>query len=517
MNAYFDIIKQISWMMFFITLVTIPVMAIYSSSSNLKPYIMFDNFTLGNLGGSSIACGQVPLATQEAGLQLACPTGYIQTGATTSDGQQAIQIGLIPSDALASNYCTVSAIESNSLATCAGMVNVDGFTSMIAAQNGAQNVFLKMYDADGHLNSGLFNDPTSYPAVCNSGSASMMVSVGCILAEDEVANRQFQGLVIGCIFVAVALFVMIYTEFMMRVSANKFVEWDVKTVTAGDYTIEFDIVEEMWEKFVRTQAALKPVGMPMIVHFRNWITKQFETRLSACPDLGFEDEPVERIKVAVVNFAFNNAELINLLKQRGAAISSDQFDKMREVDAKINDLKNQPGEDTNLTRPVSVFMTFQQEEGIKRALVFENDEKKSDPAYAEMYDWLEKCQIEIEQASEPSDIIWENRHFTPEQRFRKAIIVVLTVGFALFISFCVVFNLRSYSNELSSKYPAADCAAFNQNYPNLEPFAAQEYALNELLEAGNRDTQFSGFLSCFCDDQKANGFAKDQTYDVNGK
>jgi len=89
--------------------------------------------------------------------------------------------------------------------------------------------------------------------------------------------------------VSVALFVLIYAEFMMKVSQNNFVEWDVKTVTAGDYTIEFDIVEEMWEKFVQTQAANKPVGMPMIVHFRNWITKEFETRLSACPDLGFEE------------------------------------------------------------------------------------------------------------------------------------------------------------------------------------------------------------------------------------
>jgi len=86
---------------------------------------------------------------------------------------------------------------------------------------------------------------------------------------------------------------------------------------------------------------------------------------------------------------------------------------MREIDLQINTLKNQPGEDSNLTRPVSVFMTFEQEEGIKRALVFENDEKKGEAAYQPMYDWLQKCEIEIQQASEPSDIIWENRHFTP--------------------------------------------------------------------------------------------------------
>ena len=38
-----------------------------------------------------------------------------------------------------------------------------------------------------------------------------------------------------------------------------------------------------------------------------------EKRLDQMPDLGFEDEPVEHIKIAVTTFAFNNAAIINLL------------------------------------------------------------------------------------------------------------------------------------------------------------------------------------------------------------
>lgn len=186
-----------------------------------------------------------------------------------------------------------------------------------------------------------------------------MVSVGCMLSDSEMSNRQVQGLLIGCIFVSVALFVVVYIDFIKQVAKNNFVEWDVKTVTAGDYSIEFDIDEEFWNKFVELHAHTKPFGTTMIVHFRDWITKEMEKKLSALPDLGFEPEPVQEIKIACTNFAFNNAKLINLLKLRGSYISADNFTKMREIDEQINALKKAPGELANFTRPVSVFMTFE--------------------------------------------------------------------------------------------------------------------------------------------------------------
>jgi hypothetical protein len=44
------------------------------------------------------------------------------------------------------------------------------------------------------------------------------------------------------------------------------------------------------------------------------------------PDLGYEDEPVEQIKVATTFLAFSNHELIVLLKKRGALIKNEQWD-----------------------------------------------------------------------------------------------------------------------------------------------------------------------------------------------
>jgi hypothetical protein len=58
MNAYFDIILQLTWMMLFISVVAIPVIYIFSSYSALSTSAtyMFDQFSLGNMGGSSISC-----------------------------------------------------------------------------------------------------------------------------------------------------------------------------------------------------------------------------------------------------------------------------------------------------------------------------------------------------------------------------------------------------------------------------------------------------------------------------
>jgi hypothetical protein len=125
--------------------------------------------------------------------------------------------------------------------------------------------------------------------------------------------------------------VVVYIDFIRQVAKNNFVEWDVKTITAGDYTCEFDIKEEFYNQFLTMQGGKRPQGMTMIVHFRNWITKEMEDKLSAMPSLGFDTE-VDRIKIANTSFAFDNADLINLLKQRGAAISADNFDLMRQID-----------------------------------------------------------------------------------------------------------------------------------------------------------------------------------------
>ena len=90
--------------------------------------------------------------------------------------------------------------------------------------------------------------------------------------------------------------------------------------------------------------------------FRDWIQYEMERRLDKLPDLGFEDQPVEHVKVAVTTFAFKNPDVINLLKERGDIIKAENWTEMGWIDDEINRIKLEKLDD--LMTPVSVFMTF---------------------------------------------------------------------------------------------------------------------------------------------------------------
>lgn len=81
----------------------------------------------------------------------------------------------------------------------------------------------------------------------------------------------------------------------------------------------------------------------------------------------------------MISFAFDNAELINLLRQRGTYIKYENYDKMREVNNKIDAITADDHKRRELNRPVTAFITFSNEEGINRAKEYdetcENDER----------------------------------------------------------------------------------------------------------------------------------------------
>jgi hypothetical protein len=49
--------------------------------------------------------------------------------------------------------------------------------------------------------------------------------------------------------VALALSMSVYLEYCNLISISKFIKWDVKTITAGDYTVQFDIDKQFYRDF----------------------------------------------------------------------------------------------------------------------------------------------------------------------------------------------------------------------------------------------------------------------------
>ena len=89
-------------------------------------------------------------------------------------------------------------------------------------------------------------------------------------------------------------------------------------------------------------------------------------------------------------------------------------------------------------------------------------------------------EIEIQPASEPTDIIWENRFFTPEQRRLKGIIVSIIIGILLGLSFAVIYVCQKNSLALKNKYPKINCNEFSRDYVGKKEVFQRE-AINEFL------------------------------------
>ena len=85
------------------------------------------------------------------------------------------------------------------------------------------------------------------------------------------------------------------------------------------------------------------------------------------------------------------------------------------------------------------------------------------PEYARFRTFLGE-EIEIQPASEPTDIIWENRSFTEKERnIKKAIVTLIIIGL-LIASFAIIFLAKKASLAKKNQYPKVNCKEFEENY-----------------------------------------------------
>ena len=352
---------------------------------------------------------------------------------------------MIPSSETKKNYCLpdqfTSPCTTNSVAiteyldkTCKGNTNCE----------------INIQEISKHI--------TSTDSKCLGNEGTIFIQIPCTFTAEDLNTRQVEGLAIACLGVFICLFFVVYLDYLKSIFKNLYIEWDVKTITAGDYSVELDISEKMWHNFLNE--VYKPeLAATKMVQFRNYLQSKLEDNFSRLPDLGFEDEPVDRIKISMMTFAFDNAQLINMLKQRGLAIKFEKYDKMRELNKKIDALVSANPQKFN--RPVTAFLTFENEEGLNRCQNYKDTVQNEE--FADIRTLLGQ-ELDFEDASEPTDIIWENRHFTRWDRIKRTIIVCCCVFVLLSISFSFIFICSQGANRPLLKYPATNCQEIKDTY-----------------------------------------------------
>lgn len=111
---------------------------------------------------------------------------------------------------------------------------------------------------------------------------------------------------------------------------------------------------------------------------------------------------------------------------------------------------------------------------------------------------------DVVEASEPTNIIWENYDFDANLRIARFIIIAGVICFALFLTFCVAFKAKATTTELTGKYDVSiKCSELSKIYSKeqLSSLAADEW-LDYYKNGGqDEDRQIAGTLACFCTDE----------------
>ena len=111
--------------------------------------------------------------------------------------------------------------------------------------------------------------------------------------------------------------------------------------------------------------------------------------------------------IKFVEFAFDNRELIHLLEKRGNAIANANFDKMERIEEKINTFKSNEKNYNKMCRPTTGYFTFE-EDACVQAIKKTSNEKLDFKFEGKL--------MRLEQAFEPSSVIWEARNWMRDWR-----------------------------------------------------------------------------------------------------
>ncbi|CDW85661.1 UNKNOWN [Stylonychia lemnae] len=498
MVAYRDLMLTLVILFTFLTIVMTPVMVIYSKHTAIQQPKSWTNLSLGNLGYTSSQCQRIPFDLKK--VTMFCPFGLIT---------DIHYLGINPDGITDRDSC----IKTSQNQICFDHIKPEFQVSLqtIAQQKDNNDMSQDFKDTE------IFKDPASVPAQCKNTNAQIYVQYSCEQPK-ELLERKYRELsYVSCLgaFAACVFSIVIY--YFKRTSKLNQIDWDIQTITPGDYTLHYEITDEAYNNFLSTiysQNGDEEKGVSRGMSLKNYLRKEIEAILTeklqqvrATNPEECKNIKISTVKIADIAFSFNNAELISLLRERGQHIMYQRFDKMREAEAKISELKDRRFID--LTKPCDAFITFEEEDSSIIGQKFEaqyNFAGKRKPAQQKLLGeefFLSEC-------TEPTNIIWENRHWTQRDYIKRGTIVFTIITFLIIISFSLIFFSKSFSIRIFNKYPAVECDVIQKSYTVNKVDMLPQYAQREFdgfynSGEGKEPTPLSGALQCHCEQIKKNG------------
>ena len=199
----------------------------------------------------------------------------------------------------------------------------------------------------------------------------------CIQDAATINKKYDQIALISCITIFISLCFLVQIRRLYQGGKIAQLEWDLATITAGDYSVEWEIMESTYrhwyDNIYKVPGGDFEKGIAAAYSMKVYLKKEVEKFLheqlaiknathQADAEAAAEDASCT---IADITFSFNNGTSINLLKARGGFIALQKFDEMRaeevKIQAAISDYQN-------LTRPTAAFITFESDNGFQLAL-----------------------------------------------------------------------------------------------------------------------------------------------------
>ena len=396
------------------SLMSIPIILIYSNYDAMKgSTVAFASTTLGNLGFSSSSWFSV---TKKFGaMELSCNTGVLNS--------EVGSFGIMPSDSSDKNYWVNGKGDS---IRWVNRLDINGFKQQFMHAWANQKNWT-LTNLDSYFLGGIDG--------WNNDDSILFLNVKCIQQLDVINSKRLKIHYIVCICILISLFYLIMLYYSTKSSEISAKEWDLKTITAGDYTVWRRINQNEYDDFLKMHTM---VGSP-VYDYMVKLKEEYEIEISNQPMV---NEEWDDIKIANISFGFNNHKIINLLEKRGTAITNKDFKKKQLYDDEIDQLVHTSRKE--LTYPKFIFVTFETQEGYERAKKWKVDKK---------------YQFQI--AGEPTNIIWENLHNTTFGQIIKTIIVVFILVILLIATFYLFIFIKQTFSDPNKKSQSINWNSFD--------------------------------------------------------
>ena len=163
---------------------------------------------------------------------------------------------------------------------------------------------------------------------------------------------------VTCLVVFTAFIYSLLIYWLQTTSKLDQVKYDLKTITAGDFTVEYDITADMYKDYLldiyehigKKEKEESGDSYSPALYLKKYLAQRVEEILSESIKWKLEhdshhdpkghrkkvqEKTIEQrahIHVSDIEFAYNNNEMIVLLKNRGTAITNLDFEKVKEID-----------------------------------------------------------------------------------------------------------------------------------------------------------------------------------------